>query len=193
MLRSQASRWSQLPEELVLNIISRLLAGGQKKSAASLREACRGWHAASSQYAAALKCRQLTDLCKLCTAFPLAVSLELSIDDCSAEDLQHLTALTRLTAIHCKHVLDVSREAGGLFEPDLGEMPGSIEALKLENMAPNCSRKNFSNVTRLEYRAAMPVPGSQQALGFLLQDLPALEVDFYASHVTRSSLKDGCQ
>ena len=183
--QTQTETWADLSQDLVVKVIHHLIEDGDKAAAANMRRACKDWYRACSKYPAALTCKGLASLRKLCDAFPLAASMQLKIKACTAEDLQPLSACTQLTKIVFEHVLDFDTEAARTFKPDFTYLPESLKALSLENTTPYSRSKSLSNVTQLKHCASMPSDDNQSAMICLLRGLPGLQVGNSQPHPSK--------
>lgn len=183
MHRPRRSRWAELPLELVLLLIRKLVAaaGNDFSAVSDFRGACRAWRAACSQYPAELRCRRLEDLGKLCTAFPQVVALQIPGSDCSARDLEPLSACHQLTRlIFEKAPLDMEIDEWRQDDPlDLQHLPNSLRELSLASVIP--ASNSFGNLGNVTHVSCRPEEEQQEGFLILLQELPGLRVsNFFA-------------
>lgn len=181
----QTEIWADLSQDLVIRVIHHLVEDCDKAAAANMRRACKDRYRASSKYPAALTCKGLASLRKLCDAFSLAASMQLKIKACTAEDLQPLNACTQLTKVVYEHVLDFDTEAARTFKPDLTYLPESLRTLSLEYTTPYSRSKSLSNVTQLKHCASMPSDDTQSAMICLLHGPPGLQVENSRTHPSK--------
>lgn len=168
--------WADLPLELLLSIIKELvgIGGADVSFIPNFRRACKAWNAACSQFQAALCCKKLPDLSRMCAAFPQVIALRIRVPECSAEDLRPLSSCTQLTS------LLLSKAPMGVLEnhpptrADLHHLSNGLRNLLLFNVLPESSSfGKLRNVTELTYGL---MSGHQDALSALIQEMPSLKV-----------------
>ena len=174
MPREGGSKWAKLPQTSVLLIIEKLVSAADNSfiAAADLRRVCKAWHAAASYYPAALHCREIEDLSKLCSTFPKLAALHLSAPAFSARQLRPLTSCNQLTSISIENPYSAwgehPRQLGGRY------LPASLRKLDLQDIMPDAT--SFGQLSNLEHLSSFALLGSEEHLTILLQDLSGLKV-----------------
>lgn len=182
MHRQRQSRWADLPQELVLSIIQKLIeaAGNNFSAVSNLRSVCKAWRAASSQFPAALYCTQMEDLSSLCAVFPQLAALQIPASACCHRDLRPLRTCTQLTRLTFGEDFYSQLWSNKPFTVHLRYLPSSLKELSLANIIPaSNSLRNLRNVTQLSCWA---IVGSERALKALLPELPGLRVSCTLCH-----------
>ena len=179
MHRQQGSKWSDLPQELVILAIGKLVtsAGNDFCAAASMRRVCKAWRAASSQYSADLSCRSMDDLSKLCPLFPQMKSIFIRSSPCEAVGLRPLSFCTQLTSITVDGTITGLDQPKVLRQAHFGHLPQSLRALSLANLVPHSS-SIVGHLPCVTYVRLSANDLSRESQINLLQQLPNLEVGF---------------
>lgn len=177
MSQQGAPEWTDLPQELLLLIIGKLIefgaAGNDLRAMINLRSTCRAWRAASSQFPAVLFCKCPQDLNRLCTAFPQLASLYLLVGECSARDFRPLSSCTQLTSITFWQQPMGVWESSPPTHLDPRHLPNGLRDLSLKNVLPI---RNFGMLQEVTHLSCSLKSRRQAALSALLQELPSLKV-----------------
>ena len=168
MHKKTKEQWANLPPEMVLLVIQKLvLAAGNKFSAAlNLRLVCKAWHAASIQHPAALLCRDIENLDSLCSAFPGLGSLRISALDYSASRLEPLISCTQLRSISLDYTPDQCKSR---------YLPASLAELSLRYN--QSTGRSYAFLPELEPFSCETSTDEQEDVIALLQGLSNLEVN----------------
>lgn len=178
MHSQEGQNWADLPQDLLLLIVQKLLLGASNKhkAMANVRRACKAWHAACSQYPAALSCRCLPNLSRLCAAFPGPAVLRIHVPEYSASALRPLTSLAQLTSLRLrqKPVGQSTKWENPPEQKDFHYLSSGLKKLSRGNVLPSSSSSGkLRGVTQLLCHLAK---GNQDALSALLPELPSLKV-----------------
>ena len=178
MQHQQERKWSELPQDLVLMIIQKLVtsAGDAFSAAANLRLTCKPWHAASGQYPAGLACNSAEYLSNLCLAFPLLSSVHVRDSESRSMDLRPLSSCMHLTELDIQQRSSYQGELEFLRQADFGDLPGSLKALLLEDLVPDSN--NIRELSHVKHLRVVTNSLSQGPHLRLLHQLPNLEVGF---------------
>lgn len=176
MYRKPGCNWADLPPDILLLIIQKLitLPGNDFKAVADLRRTCRAWRATCSQYPATLLSRSTANVSQLCHTFPQLASISLTYPPCTAEQLQSLICCKQLTSLGLTHHSLVDSH-GKEAEPQVPRyLRKSLQDMfLLKNQPICCSNKYPSSVT---HSSCSNTSGSQEDSTTLLQCLPQLKV-----------------